>query len=161
MNIRDATAADIPAILPLIGKLAAFHEARDPEKYTTGGDVGEMYRGWLLGHLERGRAAILVADAAARDEPPHIVGFLVGTIQKEIPIYKLKELGLLHDLWVEETYRHEGIARQLVTEAIERFARLGVRQIRLDVLADNEPARKLFEACGFRVSIVQMLMTLP
>jgi ribosomal protein S18 acetylase RimI-like enzyme len=59
---------------------------------------------------------------------------------------------------VEEEYRHEGIARQMVMLAIERFKSAGVRQIRLDTAFANEPARKLLASCGFRISIMEMLM---
>ncbi|QOV89955.1 GNAT family N-acetyltransferase [Humisphaera borealis] len=158
MTIRDATADDIPAILPLVRKVAAFMQDRDPHKYTIEGDVGERYRNWLGGQIASGRSAILIADAAGRDDPPAIVGMLIGTVDREIPIYRLKEYGFINDLWVDETYRNEGVARQLVTEAIERFTRLGVEQIRLDVLLTNEPARKLFETCGFRPSVMEMLL---
>lgn len=160
MTIRDAAAADIPAILPLVRKVAGFMQAIDPLKYTVEGDVGERYRNWLQNQVQGGRSAILVADAAGRDDPPKIVGMLIGTVDREIPIYRLKEYGFINDLWVDEQYRHEGVARQLVTEAIERFARLGVEQIRLDVLMSNEPARKLFETCGFRASVMEMILPL-
>jgi ribosomal protein S18 acetylase RimI-like enzyme len=61
---------------------------------------------------------------------------------------------------VEPAYRNEGIARQLVMLAVERFRQIGVGQVRMDVAYRNEAARRLFEACGFRVSTVEMLMEL-
>jgi RimJ/RimL family protein N-acetyltransferase len=41
---------------------------------------------------------------------------------------------------------------------IEKFRELGVKQIRCDTAAKNETARKLFESCGFRPSVVEMLL---
>ena len=35
---------------------------------------------------------------------------------------------------------------------------MGVKQVRLDTAVANEPAQKLFEACGFRASVVEMLV---
>lgn len=160
MTIRDASEDDIPRILPLVRKIAGLFQTVDPEKYATEGDVGERYRGWLSGLVKAGRSVILVADAAGQGQPPAVVGMLIGTIDREIPIYRLKEYGFINDLWVDEAYRNEGVARQLVTEAIERFTRLRVEQIRLDVLTGNEPARKLFETCGFRPAVVEMLLPL-
>jgi ribosomal protein S18 acetylase RimI-like enzyme len=89
-----------------------------------------------------------------------LVGFLIGTVEREIPIYRLEEYGFIHDLWVEPDYRNEGLARQLVTLATERFRAIGVKQVRLDVLVTNVPARGLFEACGFRPSVTEMLIEL-
>jgi ribosomal protein S18 acetylase RimI-like enzyme len=62
---------------------------------------------------------------------------------------------------VEEDYRHEGIGRQLTAVAVERFAALGIEQIRLDTAAANDAARSLFAACGFRPSATEMLLELP
>jgi len=30
-----------------------------------------------------------------------LVGFLVATVEKEIPIYRLDSFGFIHDVWVE------------------------------------------------------------
>ena len=87
--------------------------------------------------------------------------FLIGTVEKELPIYRLAEFGFIHDLWVEEDYRHEGVARQLTTLAIEKFRDIGVAQVRLDTVAANESARALFAATGFRPSVVEMLIEIP
>jgi ribosomal protein S18 acetylase RimI-like enzyme len=158
MDIRPATPDDVPAVLPMVRKVCAFHEALDPAKYGFRADPGRMYDSWLRGRATDPRSVFLVAD---RDDGPALVAFLVGTVEREIPIYRLKEFGFIHDLWVEEKYRNEGIARQMVTLAVERFREMGVRQVRLDTAAGNEPARGLFTACGFRPSVTEMLIELP
>jgi ribosomal protein S18 acetylase RimI-like enzyme len=112
-----------------------------------------MYRGWLAARATDARSVFLVADTGEK-----IVGFLVGTVEPEIPIYKLREMGFIHDLWVEEEYRHEGIGRQLVTVAVERFREIGVAQVRGDTAWQNEAARNLMRSVGFRPSIVEMLI---
>ena len=101
------------------------------------------------------RSVFIVAQREQR-----IVAYLVGTVEAEIPIYRVKEFGFIHDLWVEEEYRHEGVARQMVMLAIERFKEMGVPQIRLDTVLANDPARKLFASCGFRISVMEMLIEL-
>jgi ribosomal protein S18 acetylase RimI-like enzyme len=98
----------------------------------------------------------LVAEAA----PGRLVAFLVGTVEPEIGIYRLKEFGFVHDVWVDEKYRNEGLGRQMVTLAVERFREIGVKQVRLDVAFANDPARGLFTTCGFRPDIVEMLIEL-
>ena len=158
MEVRPATPQDVPAVLPMVRKVCAFHEALDPAKYGFRDDPTRMYDRWLVERCTDRRSVFLVADRAG--EPPVLAGFLVGTVEREIPIYRLKEFGFIHDLWVEEKYRNEGIARQMVTLAIERFRRIGVAQVRLDTAAANEPARNLFAACGFRPSITEMLIEL-
>ena len=153
MEIRAARAEDVEAILPMVAKTCALHEGWDPAKYGFIPQPQERYRRWLAARAADPRSVFLVAE-----HEQWLVAFLIGTIEEEIPIYRLKEFGFLHDLWVEEEYRHEGIARQLVMLAIERFKSAGVRQIRLDTAFANEPARKLFASCGFRISTMEMQM---
>src|SRR4051812_24917425 len=157
MEIRPATAQDVPAVLPMVEKLCKLHETWDPAKYSFLPDIPQMYDQWLRERTTHRRTVFLVAEASS---PKKIVGFVIGTVEREIPIYKLKEYGFLHDLWVEPEYRNEGVARQMVMLAIERFKQIGVEQIRLDTAGQNEPARRLFAACGFRPSVTEMLIEL-
>lgn len=157
MFVRPAKSEDVAAVLPMVRRIAAFHQALDPAKYTYRSDPGEMYRDWLKRKTTDPRAVFLVADVSRAGETPRIAGFLIGTVEAEIPIYTLGEFGFVHDVWVEEAYRGEGIGKQLVMEAIERFEQMGLEQIRLDVLVANDPAKNLFESCGFRPSITEML----
>ena len=90
-----------------------------------------------------------------------LVGFLVGTVETEIPIYRLEEFGFIHDIWVDTEYRHEGMARQMVMLAIESFRGMGVKQVRGDTAAANDAARSLLRACGMRPSTTEMLIELP
>jgi ribosomal protein S18 acetylase RimI-like enzyme len=156
MDIRPATPADVPAVLPMVAKVCAFHQKLDAAKYGFRAHPERMYDDWLVNRATHPRSVFLVAEAARG----RIVAFLVGTVEPEIPIYRLKEFGFIHDLWVEEKYRNEGTARQMVTLAVERFREIGVKQVRLDAAYANEPARNLFAACGFRPAIVEMLIEL-
>ena len=155
MDVRPATVDDVPQVLPMVTKIAAMHQQMDPAKYNYLDNVAGRYDGWLRGRADDPRSVFLVADAGER-----LAGFLIGTTEHEIPIYHLEEYGFIHDLWVEEDYRHEGLARQLVTLALERFKAAGVQQIRCDTASANTVARSLFERCGFRPSTVEMLIEL-
>ena len=76
------------------------------------------------------------------------------------PVKPAKQFGFIHDSWVEPEYRNEGIGRQLVMVAIERFRAIGVKQVRGDTAAANVIARGLLESCGFRPSATEMLLEL-
>jgi ribosomal protein S18 acetylase RimI-like enzyme len=154
MEIRPATPDDVPGVVPMVDRLAAFLAERDRAKYDALDHVGDMYRGWLRTRAVDPRSVFLVAERQAGQ----LVGFLIGTVEREIPIYRLEEYGFIHDVWVEPDYRNEGLARQLVTMAVERFTGIGMRQVRLDVLIANDPARGLFKKVGFRESIIEMLI---
>ncbi|CAN5412274.1 hypothetical protein BH09PLA1_BH09PLA1_27780 [soil metagenome] len=155
MTIRPATPDDVPHVLPMVERICALHESWDPAKYGFLPDIAKMYRGWLTNRAIDDRSVFLVAQREDR-----IIGFLVGTVEREIPIYRVTEFGFIHDLWVEPDYRHEGIARQMTMLAIESFRTMGVKQIRLDTAAKNDAARGLFASCGFRSSTSEMLLEL-
>ena len=110
MQIRPAKAEDVPAVLPMVEKLCKLHESWDPAKFSFLPNIPQMYDHWLRERAGHRRSVFLVAETA---RPERIVGFVIGTVEREIPIYRLKEYGFLHDLWVEPEYRNEGIARLL------------------------------------------------
>src|SRR5687768_2513284 len=133
MTIRPATAADVPHVLLMVERVCALHESWDPAKYGFLPNIAQMYRGWLTTRARDSRSVFLVAEREGA-----IVAFLVGTVEREIPIYRLDEYGFIHDVWVEPAYRNEGVGRQMTMLAIERFREIGVRQIRLDTAAKND-----------------------
>lgn len=55
-----------------------------------------------------------------------------------------------HTLATDPTMYGKGIGRQLVSFCVDYAKEHGFQAIRLDVVPDNIPARKLYEKCGFR-----------
>jgi ribosomal protein S18 acetylase RimI-like enzyme len=153
VEIRAAKPEDVPNVLPMVEKIAALHEQWDSAKYGYLPNPSQRYSRWMATRATDPRSVFLVAETQGR-----LVGFIVATVEKEIPIYRLDEYGFIHDLWVEPEYRNEGVGRQMTMLLIERFREVGVKQIRCDTAAKNETARKLFESCGFRPSVVEMLL---
>ena len=161
MTIRPATAEDVPAVIPMVEKLAKLHEQWDPVRYDYKPGAAEMYRKWLATRAGDPRSVFLVADhERLLADVPFLVGFVIGTVESAIPIYRTAAFGFVHDLWVEEDYRNEGIGRQMAMLAIEKFRAIGVNQVRLETAACNEPARKLFASVGFRPASSEMLVEL-
>lgn len=158
MLIRPATPADVPAVLPMVAAVCALHESWDAAKYGFLPNPAQRYERWLIAQATNDRSVFLVAEDDV--ELGGLVAFLIATIEREIPIYRLKEFGFIQDLWVEPEYRHAGIARQMVELTVERFKQMGVKQIRLDTAVANDAARRLFSACGFRPSTIEMLIEL-
>ena len=161
MNIRPATEADVPSVLRMVDRLAAVHEGWDAARYDYKADVGQMYRRWLSARATDSKSVFLVAERERLiADVLFLVGFVVGTVEKPIPIYRSEGFGFIHDLWVEPEYRNEGLGRQMTMLAMEKFREMGVKQVRLETAVANEAARKLFESCGFRTATVEMLVEL-
>lgn len=161
--VRPASAADVPAVLPMVRALCALHEAWDVERYGMLDDVVARYERWLPQRAVDARSVFLVAEGITGGmpvPPGPLSGFLVGSVEASIPIYRVREFGFIHDVWVEPAARKNGVARALVEEALWRFSRMGVEQVRLETAAANDAARALFASCGFRVGTVDMLAVL-
>ncbi|MCS7033836.1 MAG: GNAT family N-acetyltransferase [Phycisphaerae bacterium] len=159
MNYRPATTADVPAVLTMVRQIAALHEQWDRERCGLKGDPTRSYDPWLRARCSDPESVFLVAETGPPGQT-RLVAYLVGTVEKEIPIYWMPRCGWIHDLWVEEDFRHEGIGRQLTLLAIERFAALGVSQVRLQTASANDAGRRLFESCGFRECCREMLFSI-
>ena len=56
---------------------------------------------------------------------------------------------LIDGLYVDEKYRQNGIAKDLINEAIKIIKDTNASFIDINVLADNKIARKLYESFGF------------
>lgn len=57
---------------------------------------------------------------------------------------------VIRTLVVHPEYRNRGIGRILMDFALEEAKLRGMHSIRLDVYRENEPAIRLYEACGFQ-----------
>ncbi len=139
----------------MVAKIRARHKSWDSAKYGFLTHPEQRYERWLKRLTTEERNVFLVAEDQER-----LVGFLVATVEGEIPIYRLQEFAFIQDLWIEQEYRQKGIARQMVMLTIERCHHMGIQQIRLDTAAVNEAARQLFASCGFRISTIEMLQEL-
>jgi len=59
------------------------------------------------------------------------------------------EVMIVHLLAVSPLYQRKGIARQMVSYAIEKCKNDSIKAIRLDILSNNSPAEKLYTSIGF------------
>lgn len=160
--LRPAVLEDLPDLVPLIGKICDFHRLRDAARYSFLPQVEQRYPNWVKGLINDPHDLCLVVEDKSENTSAStkLIAFLLAEVEQEIPIYELKEYGYIHDLWVEAEYRRAGIAKQLVTAAVEHFRQLGITQIRLDTLVSNASAIKLYQTCGFRASTTEMLIEL-
>ena len=97
MEIRPATAADVPAVLPMVAKTCALHEHWDPAKYGFREHPEEMYRRWLIARSTDPRSVFLVADRSVKmlQDVPFLAGFLTRSI-----LGRIKGLDWYHRVFV-------------------------------------------------------------
>jgi GNAT superfamily N-acetyltransferase len=137
MTIEPATAADIPALIELLGILFSIEQdfCPDTEKQRRGLEL-------LLGRPEH--AAVLVARAAAGD--------VVGMVSAQLVISTASGAP---SAWVEDVvlrpeYRAQGVGRRLLEAAADWAAGKGARRVQLLADADNAPALGFYEHQGWQ-----------
>jgi ribosomal protein S18 acetylase RimI-like enzyme len=149
--IRRATPDDLAKVAVLAGQLVRMHHAADPSRFMLVDRVEEGYQGWLRQELQRDPARILVAELDGE-----IVGYAYGTLEARDWNLLLDAHGAIHDVLVVEAARRGGTGRRLVEALIAELEALGAPRIVLSTMVGNDAAQKLFAACGFRPTLLEM-----
>jgi len=139
----------------MVQAVCDYHQTLDPNRFGFRPDVIARYATWLPQRASDSNSVLLLAQAGEA-----AAGFLVGEVLDEIPIYRIKQYGFIHDLWVEPHFRRNGLGRALIAESVRRFAAMGVQQVRGDTAEANPPARAMFSQLGFVTSTRQVLLSI-
>lgn len=97
---------------------------------------------WPFAAFERyvGEPGFLVAEVG-----PAIAGYVVAD---SVPNHG-RPIGHVKDIAVHPDHREEGVGSALLERALGLFEARGVSSVKLEVRADNEGARSLYESFGF------------
>lgn len=152
VTLRKAEARDVPALGRLGASLMRMHHRFNQRRFMSPGDNPEAGYGAFLGsQLDRPDTLVLVAERRG-----HVVGYIWAAIEPE----SYKELrataGFIHDLLVDDEARGGGAGARLVEAAVEWLRAQGMPRVLLWTAAQNDTARKLFEAHGFEATMVEM-----
>jgi ribosomal protein S18 acetylase RimI-like enzyme len=150
-SIRPATAIDLPRVAELAGALVRMHHAVDPARFFLPERVEEGYAWWFEREIEREDAFVIVAEMDGA-----IVGYAYGTREERDWNALLDEHGYIHDVFVAPEARRGGVGRRLMLAAIDELTRRGAPRIVLTTMVSNEAAQRLFAACGFRATMIEM-----
>jgi ribosomal protein S18 acetylase RimI-like enzyme len=154
VSIRPATTGDLTRLGELAAQLLRMHHEVDPARFFLPDRVEEGYEWWLGRELARKEAVVIVG---AMDE--RVVGYAYGTREERDWNMLLDEFGAIHDLFVVPEARGAGVGRKLLEALMRELERLGAPRLVLHTMVSNEPAKRLFAACGFRATMVEMTRT--
>ena len=157
--IRDATAADRPAIDALMQTLNTaeavlqaqkrFREDRDCTL-----EAARTHVDFLIREMRESGGFHLTAEYDSR-----CVGWLMAMIETRGGAYirpDHRRYGVITDLVVDENYRRVGAGRALLDEALSRFRRMKLPRVLLKALSGNETAFRLYRSVGFVDYAVEM-----
>ena len=136
MTIRDARAADLPAIIKIYNAAIVTRMATAQLETVT----LEKRRNWLKEHSpDRHPFWVLEIDG-------QLAGWL--TLKPFLPRCAYRGTAEV-SVYIDEKHRRRGLGRTLLTEAIARSASLEINAMVGLIFAHNRPSLKLFEQLGF------------
>ena len=142
-TIRQATPADVPAILPLWREMMEHHHALD-SRFQPDPAGAATFDQALLDWLQNPNILILVADAGSE-----LIGFAVGIDRENPPVLLPPRYGYITDMAVTAAHRRQGVARALLADLTDWFTKRGLASIRLNVAHFNPQSQGFWRAMGF------------
>jgi phosphinothricin acetyltransferase len=137
MTIRDATEADLPAIVEIYNaSIPGRMATADTEPVSV-----ESRRGWFREHDPKRRPLWVAVEKGA------IVGWLsFQSFYGRPAYYATAEVSV----YVSPSKQRSGIGRALLARAIEEEPRLGLKTLLGFIFGHNDPSLRLFEGFGFQ-----------
>lgn len=135
MEIKEVTEEDFAYITTAIGELFKMHNSIDPI-------YGAVDNEELVSRIDVCDIKFVAVDAEGVQ-----VGFIMGKYLEQSD--RTYPFASLQNIWVEEEFRGEGVATELI-EAFEREAKeLGAVYVEISVDLRNEPALHLWDRAGY------------
>jgi ribosomal protein S18 acetylase RimI-like enzyme len=151
--VRKMTAADLSDVGKLAGKLVRMHHDLDPRRFLELANPEAGYARFLGSELKSKNVVLLVAE---RTDGKAVVGYTYARLEGRNYNDLLEACGKLHDVYVDESARGQGIGEALVTETMRQLTEKGAPRVVLLTATQNEAAQRLFKKLGFRTTMLEM-----
>jgi ribosomal protein S18 acetylase RimI-like enzyme len=152
-SIRPATKSDLVALGRLGAALMRQHHASDPRRFVLVDRPEEGYGRFLVSRLTNPDFLVLVAERANE-----VVGYVLAGIDPTSWRDLRGPCGFIHDVYVHESARRQGIAQSLLRDAIAWAHSRGMNQVVLWSKSGNDDAQNLFAKLGFRHTMLEMTL---
>jgi ribosomal protein S18 acetylase RimI-like enzyme len=149
--IRAAEPRDLVEIGKLAGQLVRQHYDFDSLRFMLIPNVEAGYARFFGGELSNPDTIILAAERGGA-----IVGYAYARLEERDWNALLDAHGTLHDIFVADGERRQGVARQLVESVRERLQAKGAPRLVLHTASKNHSARAFFGALGFRETMIEL-----
>ncbi|MBX3189548.1 MAG: GNAT family N-acetyltransferase [Labilithrix sp.] len=142
---------DLPAVSTYAGRLVRMHYALDPKRFLHLTNPEAGYARYFAGELRSDDVVLLAAVLGGA-----IVGYAYARLEPRSYNELLDACGKLHDVYVDERARGQGIGEALVREVVRRLAEKGAPRVLLLTAVQNEAAQRMFGRLGFRTTMLEM-----
>jgi GNAT superfamily N-acetyltransferase len=155
MTTRLGNAGDFQAIVPMLRQYRLWQEQLDATLYALHPDAESRFRRWVAHMAQDPRSTLVVAE-----EQDRLIGFVLATIERDLPIYLYEEFAIVREWWVEPDFRRRGVGKALIEHAAADLAGAGVQHLRVRTSAPDADARMVLQRCGFRPGTSEMVKEL-
>ncbi len=145
-EIIDATAEDVPNMLPHFPRLAEFELPANREAHHFWEGDAAMLKAWAKGEDE-----LLVQKAVG--EAGTLLGFTITRLREEFLSHEPS--AHLEVLVVTKEAEGKGVAGALLKAAEENAQKHGALSMSLHVIANNKRARGLYQHVGYTEEIIR------
>ncbi len=156
MEIRKARVKDVASVLELWKELFLYHKKLPKnnklkiyQKLKEGAE--NIFARWVKENIKSRNGVVFVAEDSDK-----IVGYCLIHIKPNVPVFKIKKLGYISDLYVKEDYRNKGVGSKFHKECFKWFRKKGLRHISLLVDAKNPAAHEFYKKHGFSDLYIEM-----
>ena len=155
MQIREASPADIPAMVALNGEVHDIHLQLYPDVFKPTDPAA--LASWFKDRLDDEKTIILVAEDAS--------GLMASLIlrKEERPAHlfaRTRSCAYIDQVCVTERHRGQGLFRALLSRAKDIAREWGMSRLELDVWTENAVAKQAFIRCGFQTYNEKMKLVL-
>ncbi len=154
--IRSATASDIPDVARLQQAFITEHQQHyDPVFYALNQNAVQEWSTWASKKLESKELGFFIA---LKDNK--IVGYITGYIEQRAPIYHIRMIGYISNLYITPDFRGKKIGTQLHKALIQWFKEKDVGHIELNVNSRATTTIETWHHLGYTEVGKRMRMTL-
>jgi GNAT superfamily N-acetyltransferase len=107
-------------------------------------DAKNNFRSFIKRNIRSRNGIVFVAE-----DGKEIIGYLLCTIKKNIPIFKLERIGYMNDLYVKKKYRGTKISTGFKNKAMQWFREKGMKHASIMVSPENKKAHGIYKNWGF------------
>ncbi len=155
--VRRAEPRDLEALGGLGASLMRVHYAFDERRFMSPGEHPEKsYARFLEAQMSNPSMLVLVAERATPGQPDDIAGYVYAGIEPASFKELRERAGYVHDLLVADSARGEGVGPRLLDAAVSWLRDQGMPRVLFWTAAQNSGARRLFEAHGFKATMIEM-----
>lgn len=131
------------------------HHDSDPSRFILTENPERGYGRFLVSQISDPDTLVIVAEKSGE-----VVGYLFADIESTSWKDLRGPCGFVHDVFVSEVARGQGVGTQLLRAGIEWIRSRGMRQVVLWSKTKNETAQRVFHQVGFRETMIEMTLDL-